>query len=72
MSVRLGLLTLQKKVGILAKDKFQGKFMTDWEDSYKLVKGEFEEHDVSPGIAMALSVKDEEEQVNSHAMVTYY
>ena len=39
--------------------------MTDWEDSYKLVKGKFEEHDVSPGIAMALSVKDEEEQVNS-------
>ena len=52
----------KKKVGILAKDKFQGKFMTEWEDSYKLVKNEFEEHDVSPGIAMAMSVKDEDEQ----------
>ena len=56
---------MQKKVGILAKDKFQGKFMTEWEDSYKLVKNEFEEHDVSPGIAMAMSVKDEDEQVGS-------
>jgi nucleosome binding factor SPN SPT16 subunit len=37
--------------------------MTEWEDSYKLVKNEFEEHDVSPGIAMAMSVKDEDEQV---------
>jgi len=45
--------------------------MTDWEDSYKLVKGEFEEHDISPGIAMALSVKDEDEQVSSHVMATY-
>ncbi len=53
---------MEKKVGILAKDKFQGKFMTEWEDSYKLVKNEFEEHDVSPGIAMAMSVKDEDEQ----------
>jgi nucleosome binding factor SPN SPT16 subunit len=54
---------LQKKVGILAKDKFQGKFMAEWEECYKVVKGNFEELDVSPGIAMAMSVKDEEEQV---------
>jgi nucleosome binding factor SPN SPT16 subunit len=53
----------QDKVGILAKDKFQGKFMTEWEDVYKLVKGDFEEIDVSPGVAMAMSVKDDEEQV---------
>jgi len=53
----------QKKVGILAKDKFQGKFMTEWEDVYKTVKSELEEEDVSPGIAMAMSVKDEDEQV---------
>lgn len=37
--------------------------MAEWEESYKLVKAELEEHDVSPGIALALSVKDEEEQV---------
>ena len=37
--------------------------MTEWEESYKPVKARFEEHDVSPGIAMAMSVKDEEEQV---------
>lgn len=45
--------------------------MTEWEDSYKLVRGKFEEHDVSPGIAMALSVKDEDEQVQSHEMLIY-
>ena len=38
--------------------------MTEWEDSYKPVKAEFEEHDVSAGIAMAMSVKDDDEQVN--------
>jgi nucleosome binding factor SPN SPT16 subunit len=37
--------------------------MTEWEDSYKPVKAEFEEHDVSPGVAMAMSVKDDDEQV---------
>jgi nucleosome binding factor SPN SPT16 subunit len=50
-------------VGVLAKDKFQGKFMTEWDEAYKPVKAELEEHDVSAGIAMALSVKDEDEQV---------
>jgi nucleosome binding factor SPN SPT16 subunit len=58
-----GIADGQKKLGILAKDKFQGKFITEWEDSYKPVKAEFEEHDVSPGIAMAMSVKDDDEQV---------
>ena len=37
--------------------------MAEWEEAYKTVKGELEEHDVSAGIAMAMSVKDEEEQV---------
>ena len=50
-------------MGILAKDKFQGKFMTEWEDVYSKVKPDLEEFDVSSGIAMAMSVKDEEEQV---------
>jgi nucleosome binding factor SPN SPT16 subunit len=37
--------------------------MTEWEESYKLVKADLEETDVSPGIAMAMSVKDEDEKV---------
>ena len=37
--------------------------MTEWEEAYKPVKGQLEEHDVSAGIAMAMSVKDEDEQV---------
>jgi nucleosome binding factor SPN SPT16 subunit len=37
--------------------------MTEWDDSYKLVKADLEEQDVSSGIAMAFSVKDEDEQV---------
>ena len=37
--------------------------MTEWEAAYKTIKGDIEEHDVSPGIAMAMSVKDEDEQV---------
>jgi len=50
-------------VGILAKDKFRGKFMTEWDEVYNPVKGSFEEIDVSPGITMGMSVKDDEEQV---------
>jgi len=40
--------------------------MTEWEEAYKPVKGQLEEHDVSAGIAMAMSVKDEDEQVFPH------
>jgi nucleosome binding factor SPN SPT16 subunit len=56
---------LQKKVGVLAKDKFQGKFMTEWDESYSPVKPSLDEVDISPGIAMAMSVKDEDEQVST-------
>jgi FACT complex subunit SPT16 len=59
-----------KKVGVLAKDKFQGKFMAEWGDAYKSAKSDLEEIDVSAGIAMALSVKDEEEQVYPLSSVT--
>ena len=45
--------------------------MTEWEDSYKHVKKEFEEHDVSSGIAMAMSVKDDEEQARSLRRFAY-
>lgn len=45
--------------------------MTEWEDSYKHTKKEFEEHDVSPGIAMAMSVKDDEEQARSFHRFSY-
>ena len=53
----------QKKVGILVKDRFHGKFIKDWEQSYGRVKSSVEEHDVSSGISMAMSVKDDDEQV---------
>jgi nucleosome binding factor SPN SPT16 subunit len=45
--------------------------MTEWEDSYKLVKPDLEELDVSPGIAMAMSVKDEDEKVWPSINLTY-
>ena len=38
--------------------------MSDWDASYKSIKGDIEEVDVSAGIAIAMSVKDDEEQVN--------
>jgi nucleosome binding factor SPN SPT16 subunit len=50
-------------VGIFAKDKSQGKFITDWEEIYNPVKKDLEEVDVSPGMAMILSVKDDDEKV---------
>jgi len=37
--------------------------MTEWEEVYKSVRAKVEQVDVSPGIALAMSVKDEDEQV---------
>ena len=44
--------------------------MTEWEDSYKPTKTQFEEHDVSHGIALAMSVKDDDEQVIPSQRIT--
>ncbi|KAG4304385.1 hypothetical protein PORY_002095 [Pneumocystis oryctolagi] len=48
-----------KRLGVLTKDVFKGKFADEWRSVYR--SETFEEVDVSSGVAMAMSVKEEEE-----------
>ncbi|KAG5439124.1 hypothetical protein PCANB_001423 [Pneumocystis canis] len=48
-----------KRVGILAKDVFKGKFSDEWRSVYR--SEAFEEVDVSMGIAMVMAVKEDDE-----------
>ncbi|KTW29590.1 chromatin-remodeling protein SPT16 [Pneumocystis jirovecii RU7] len=48
-----------KRLGVLAKDVFKGKFADEWRSIYK--SEAFEEVDVSSGIAMVMSVKEDDE-----------
>ncbi|KAI9104535.1 FACT complex subunit-domain-containing protein [Phlyctochytrium arcticum] len=49
-----------KKIGTFAKDKYQGKLVTEWKDAIKS-SGKLEEVDISGGVANVLAVKDDEE-----------
>ncbi|KAL1917850.1 uncharacterized protein VTP21DRAFT_3684 [Calcarisporiella thermophila] len=50
-----------KRLGILPKDKFDGKIVNEWKDAFSEAGAGIEEVDVSGGIAAVLAVKDEEE-----------
>ncbi|KAJ3295188.1 FACT complex subunit spt16 [Borealophlyctis nickersoniae] len=47
------------RVGIFAKDRFQGKIIDEWKEARKTAT--FVEVDVSSGVQIAMAVKDEEE-----------
>lgn len=49
-------------VGVLQKDKYQGKFINEWNPLWEDVKSKFELRDVSLGISETLEFKDEDEQ----------
>jgi nucleosome binding factor SPN SPT16 subunit len=51
-------------IGILTKDKYQGKFINEWNPLWDDVKSKFELKDVATGISETLEFKDEEEQKN--------
>ena len=51
-------------VGILSKDKYQGKFISEWNPLWDEHKTKFELKDVSLGVSETLEFKDEEEQRN--------
>lgn len=68
-----------KKIGVLPRDHYEGKFMTEWEGVWKDSKDQFELIDASIGVSKTLEMKDEEEQrylrVASRAstnMMTYF
>lgn len=53
-----------KKIGVLPKDKYRGKFIDEWTPIWDGAKADFELIDASLGVSKTLEVKDEEEQRN--------
>lgn len=51
-------------IGVLAKDKYQGKFINEWNPLWDEVSSKFELKDIASGISETLEFKDEEEQKN--------
>ena len=47
----------------MTKDKFKGKFITEWIKKKESCETKFEDVDISSGLAAVFSVKDEDEQV---------
>lgn len=53
-----------KTVGVLTKDKYQGKFMQEWEPLWENFKPNITLVDVAHGVSETLEYKDEDEQKN--------
>ncbi|RKO90481.1 FACT complex subunit SPT16 N-terminal lobe domain-containing protein, partial [Blyttiomyces helicus] len=50
-----------KTIGVVAKDRFDGKFITEWKSAIEKSGKKFDEVDISGGIATLMAVKDEDE-----------
>ncbi|KAJ3168124.1 FACT complex subunit spt16 [Irineochytrium annulatum] len=55
-----------KRIGVIAKDKPTGKFITEWKPIFDAAKKDnaFEEVDITQGIATAMAMKDDEDIKN--------
>ncbi|QPG72988.1 hypothetical protein FOA43_000292 [Brettanomyces nanus] len=53
-----------KRIGILPRDHYQGKFMEEWNPIWEGAKAQFDLVDASVGVSKTLELKDEEEQRN--------
>ncbi|KAH3682342.1 hypothetical protein WICPIJ_006691, partial [Wickerhamomyces pijperi] len=51
-----------KKLGILSKDKYAGKFIDEWNAVWDASKSEFDLVDCATGVSATLEHKDEDEQ----------
>ncbi|KAG7860923.1 hypothetical protein KL939_001490 [Ogataea angusta] len=51
-----------KKLGVLVKDKYAGKFMDEWNAIWEEEKSDFELVDCAVGVSSTLEAKDEDEQ----------
>jgi nucleosome binding factor SPN SPT16 subunit len=50
-----------KKIGVLPKDKYQGKFINEWDPIFATIKSDVELIDVTLSLSQSLEVKDDEE-----------
>lgn len=62
--IEASLSESNKTIGILQKDKYQGKFITEWNPLWNDFQSKAELMDVAAGISETLEFKDEEEQKN--------
>lgn len=62
--IEASLSESNKSIGILQKDKYQGKFITEWNPLWNDFQSKAELMDVAAGISETLEFKDEEEQKN--------
>lgn len=62
--IEASLSESNKTIGILQKDKYQGKFITEWNPLWDDFQSKAELMDVAAGISETLEFKDEEEQKN--------
>lgn len=64
-SLFVDLVTLMKatgkKLGVIAKDRFDGKFIDEWNSVFQKYENEFDKIDICAGISKTLEVKDEDE-----------
>ncbi|KAI9144721.1 FACT complex component Spt16 [Paraphysoderma sedebokerense] len=69
-----------KKLGVFPKDKYGGKLITEWKSALEKSGKDFEEVDATVGVAVIMSVKDEDElktirvasKVSSAIMQNYF
>lgn len=54
-------LSQLKNIGVLPKDKYQGKFMTEWDPIFNEVKPNLELIDVTLNLSLILEIKDDDE-----------
>jgi nucleosome binding factor SPN SPT16 subunit len=62
--IEASLSESNKTIGILQKDKYQGKFIAEWNPLWDDFQSKAELMDVAAGISETLEFKDEEEQKN--------
>jgi nucleosome binding factor SPN SPT16 subunit len=62
--VHMQLTHIRQRIGILSKDKFEGKVKSEWKTALSKYESNPEEVDVSAGVAAVLAVKDDEEAVS--------
>lgn len=51
-------------IGIISKDKYQGKFINEWSPLWDVESKKFSQLDVSQGVSISLELKDDDEQKN--------
>ncbi|CAO3587831.1 unnamed protein product [Absidia cylindrospora] len=55
-----------KRVGIIVKDRYEGRLVDEWTKALSNSRKQYEEVDITPAISACIAVKDDEEMRNIH------